>query len=244
MKKKSYCLIIDSGLGGLHILAKARKLCPAINFLYIADDKSLPYGNKSSKEITTSILSIYNRFKTCYNITSLVLACNTATAASINRLREILTIPIIGTEPNIKAPTKMHFKKIAILATPLTIKTKRFRNLTNEYTFSIPCNGLAAQIENLNLYKKKINLTHLINTLRIKQADCLVLGCTHYSFIASYLKVLNIPIFDSIDGVAKQIQLTLQSSAHKNGNTIILTTSHNTKLTNSYVKYYNKLLCK
>lgn len=242
MKKKPYCLIIDSGLGGLHILAKSRKLCPTTNFLYVADNKNLPYGDKTPIDIENSILQIYKRFKKCYNITCIVLACNTATACAINQLRNILSIPIIGTEPNTKAPNKLHCKKIAILVTPLTQKTNRYKHLLDKNCFTICCENLASKIENANLYHKHVNIDSLIKNIRTKKADSIVLGCTHYNFIANQLKTLQLPVFDSIEGVSKQIQLITSSLPSGNGNTIILTTLGNQKLQNSYINYYKHLL--
>ncbi len=244
MKKKSYCLFIDSGLGGLHILAKSRKFCPKANFLYIADDKNIPYGNKSPQEIENYILSILNRFQNCYNIVCLVLACNTATASAINSLRKKTTIPIIGTEPNIKSPSSLNYKKIAILVTPSTEKTIRYQKLTNDSCFTISCNNLATLIENSLQQNKDINLDQILSKIKDKNADAIVLGCTHYNFIVEKLKVLKLPIFDSIDGVSKQIRLVLNNSPIGTGNTIILTSSRNQKTQNAYIKYYKYLLSK
>ena len=73
-------------------------------------------------------------------------------------------------------------------------------------------------------------------------ADSIVLGCTHYNFIYDQLKTLKLPIFDSIDGVSKQIRLLTYNTSKNLGNTIIFTTSENKKLQSIYINYYNKLL--
>ena len=241
MKKKPYCLMIDSGLGGLHILAKAHKLCPHTNFLYVADDKNQPYGNKTQQNIEKAIIDIYNHYKTCYSITSIVLACNTATACTIDSLRNQLHIPIIGTEPNILTPRRMHFKNIAILTTPLTAQSQRFNKLISANCQPIICNNLASDIEKSLTMKTDIKINDLIDKIKSINADCIVLGCTHYTFIEKKLMALNLPIFDSIDGVCKQIRIITNSLPTGCGNIIIFTTTRNQKLQNSYIKYYKQL---
>lgn len=241
MKKKPYILIIDSGLGGLHILAKARKLCPTTNFLYIADDNNLPYGNKSPNKILNSIIAIYNRFRSCYQINAIVLACNTATAATIDKLRLIITIPIIGTEPNIRAALSMNYQRILTLATPLTVTLPRYLRLTTSKTSALTCPNLAQDIERALMHNVAIDLNDIIKQITAKNADSIVLGCTHYNFIADKLKLLNLPIFDSIDGVAKQIRRVASALQSGTGNTIILCTSMDSKKQNKYISYYKEL---
>lgn len=242
MKKSPYILVIDSGLGGLHILAKCKKLTPSSNFLYIADDKNLPYGSKSKNQIENAIYSIYARFKKYYKISCIVIACNTATACAINSLRQKINIPIIGTEPNTKTPTSLNYKNIIVLATPTTAESARFKRLLNNNCNVLICKNLATEIENCFLLNAKIDYTSLFNQIVSKNADCIVLGCTHYNFIEKKLQSLNLPIFDSLIGVAKQVRLLSKPTNIKNGKTIILTTSQNQTKQNKYLKYYKQLL--
>lgn len=241
MKKKNYCLIIDSGLGGLHILAKAILQNPTANFLYVADNKNLPYGNKSQKELQSIIFEIINRFSTCYNIKTVVLACNTATAATIDYLRQKLSIPIIGTEPNTTITTKLGFKNVAVLVTPLSASMPRIKSLIHANNKLVACPTLCGKIEDALKTKSAPDISNLIKYIKQNHFDAIVLGCTHYSFIASALSELNLPIFDSIDGTAKQISNYSHLFAERGDFRIILT-SHNQTLRASYQEYLNQLL--
>ena len=153
-----------------------------------------------------------------------------------------IPIPIIGTEPNIKTPTGLNYKNIAVLATPLTIQTKRYKNLLNKQTTSIECDSLAKDIEDSNLANTIIDISQIVDKLKAIKADSIVLGCTHYNFIIDQLKCLNLPIFDSVMGVAKQVRIITNHLSSSIGNTVILTTSGNKIIQNSYIKYYSKLI--
>ena len=100
--------LFDSGIGGISILEKLKQLLPNENFIYLADNRNCPYGNKSKKEI----ISLSN--KNCEKLIKLnckiiIIACNTSTTNSIKKLREIIAIPIIGIEPGLKPA--IHYTK-------------------------------------------------------------------------------------------------------------------------------------
>ena len=97
--------IFDSGIGGISILNNLKDILPNENFIYLADNKNCPYGSKIKKEIL--LLSYKNCKKLIeFKCKIIVVACNTATTNSIQKLREIISIPIIGIEPGIKPAIK------------------------------------------------------------------------------------------------------------------------------------------
>ena len=110
--KNEYILIYDSGIGGLTTFSNIIELCPKQNYIYFADTKNAPYGNKCKSELQLLILKNIKSLLKKYNIKLIVLACNTATTSSILFLRKELPIPIIGTEPNIKSPQNGNYKNI------------------------------------------------------------------------------------------------------------------------------------
>ena len=94
--------IFDSGMGGLSVLRHMYRQLPYAHFLYCADTDYAPYGDKSTELIMTRSLAITN-FMMSQNIQALVVACNTATAAAVDRLRATYPhIPIVGIEPGLK----------------------------------------------------------------------------------------------------------------------------------------------
>ena len=125
--------IFDSGVGGLSILKSLARKAVNENYIYLADNKNCPYGNKS--EIEISKLSIKNCEKLIkLNCKMIIVACNTATTNSINILRKQFDVPIIGIEPGIKpAINYTKTKNIGVLATNKTLSSKLFNEnlLTN-----------------------------------------------------------------------------------------------------------------
>ena len=124
--------IFDSGIGGISILDKLKDMLPNENFIYLADNVNCPYGSKSKKEIFS--LS----YKNCEKLIELdckaiIIACNTATTNSIKKIREIISLPIIGIEPGIKpAINHTKTKNIGVLATEKTLDSKLFIETLND----------------------------------------------------------------------------------------------------------------
>ena len=108
-------------LRNFHDENKLKELLPNESFVYLADNINCPYGNKSKKEIV--FFSVKNTSKLIeLNCKMIIVACNTATTNAIEKLREVIGIPIIGIEPGIKpAISYTKTKNIGILATEKTL---------------------------------------------------------------------------------------------------------------------------
>ena len=149
--------VFDSGLGGLSVLGALAEVCPAADLIYAADTAHVPYGNKTPEQIRARVLAMGQALIN-EGCTTLVVACNTATAEAIEALRaEHPDIPIVGVEPGIK-PAALNTKtgKIAVLATAATAKSQRLadligRHAPNKIIHVIPCHGWATEVETLNL---------------------------------------------------------------------------------------------
>ena len=226
MKNKSYILIYDSGIGGLTTLASIQKLLPKINIIYYGDIKNCPYGSKCKTELQHIIL---NNLKSLINrctISHIVLACNTATTATIEYLRSKITIPIIGTEPNVREPSKLGYKYIALLATPVTVKEEKLLNLEkslNTHSKNIGIKKLAKLIDdfyvlnkNENYKKSKILIKSKLKN--IPTSNAIVLGCTHYVYMKPYIESLGFKCFDGNEGVAKRLKHLIQNTMSHNEN--------------------------
>ena len=98
--------IFDSGMGGISLLRDAVRLLPHENFIYYGDNANAPYGDRSEKEIL-QLTSNAADFLLDHGVKALVIACNTATSASINILRQKLDVPVISMEPAIKPACEM-----------------------------------------------------------------------------------------------------------------------------------------
>ena len=124
----------DSGVGGLSVLREAISIMPNENYIFFGDSKNAPYGTKSVEEVKKL------RFKTAEfmmekKVKAIVVACNTATSAAIDDLREkYKDIPVIGIEPALKPAVKLNRKgNIIIMATPMTLREHKFVNLMDKY---------------------------------------------------------------------------------------------------------------
>ncbi len=215
--QKDYILFIDSGVGGLSTLSKVYKKMPA-NFLYYADNEHSPYGNHSANEIFEYLKNIINFLLKKYNIKLIVLACNTATTASIKRLRQhFCSIKFIGTEPALKLASNKGFKKILCASTPATLKQSRFIDLKNSIdatgakTIEYAAKTLASSIEKHLLFgtlSTSYNLKKELFKLATKAIKCdsIVLGCTHYVLVKSQIQnITQKHVFDGNFGVLKQV---------------------------------------
>lgn len=210
----------DSGLGGLSVLREAIKLLPRENFIYFGDSKNAPYGTRSVEEIKKLSFDAAD-FLFSRGIKALVVACNTATSASIEDLRNAYSgFPVIGIEPALKPAVELKRRgKILIMATPVTLAENKFNNLMKSFEKSseivpLPCPGLMELVES-----GKINGPEVEHFLRDKlrpfegyTISSIVLGCTHYPFVKGQLSAIvgsDIPILDGSIGTAKQLRRQL-----------------------------------
>lgn len=221
---ENFILFYDSGIGGLSTLAKTIHLLPHEHFLYFADNKNVPYGNKSQQEILSIVSSNIKALLKQFSVKLVVIACNTATGIAIDFLRRNFDVPFIGIEPSICiADKKSKTKEILVVATKATICSKRYFALTKRVkskVYSCFFTKLANKIEH-GFLDNSLNIQKEVELiLQTKQShpkiDQLVLGCTHYSFVANKLsKTTNLPVSDGNFGVAKNIKRTLEEQNNK-----------------------------
>lgn len=212
--------VIDSGIGGMSTLSYISTTLPSENIIYVADSNYAPYGGKSDQEITARMLKIFD-FLLTKKTKLFVLACNTATAASISKLRKGYPYPIIGMEPAVKPAAKTtQNHEVGILATAGTLKSVKFAALLDTYAsdhinfYTQPCEGLVEFIENGDIESKglKILLDKYLNPLLKENIDTLILGCTHYWFIKDLIQEIagdQIKVIDTNQAVANHVKNTL-----------------------------------
>lgn len=211
--------MFDSGIGGLTVLKELRKLLPNENYIYYADSKNNPYGEKSDSELMDIVTNIVD-FLISKDVKIIVIACNTATTRCINRLRKMYPDMIfVGTEPAIKVACDKNYKNTLVMATPGTIKSERTHELVklnkkrDQKITLLPCKGLADAIESGN--KDNINkvLHKLLDKYVDEDIDSIVLGCTHYPHAKKNIKELfpKVKLIDGNKGVSKQVKRQLES---------------------------------
>lgn len=213
--------VFDSGVGGLSILDEALRQLPNHDYLYFADSANAPYGEKPPEWIAQRSLAVCQSLAEA-GCQAIVIACNTATAEAIQRIRaELKAIPIIGVEPGIK-PAALQSQKglVGVLATEATLKSDKFNALLA--TLPGDCRfikqageGLVPLIESGQLHASETAalLAHHLQPMRTAGVDTLVLGCTHYPFLMPL--ILNqlgssVLIVDTSEAVVRQLARQLE----------------------------------
>lgn len=219
VNKNSKIGIFDSGLGGLSVLNTIRGLLPNESYIYIGDSKNAPYGTKTKEQVFELSKAICDTLIE-KDVKAIVIACNTATSAAINKLRDIYDIPIIGMEPAIKPALKQSIGKVAVLATEMTLKEEKFQKLVESLEdgyriIKLPAPDWVECVENhLNDSEYvKSSVTTLLEA-NIPSTHSLVLGCTHFIFLKDYIRDYyhnDVEIFDGNIGTALQLRNTLES---------------------------------
>lgn len=241
----------DSGVGGLSILLEARKLLPDETFIFLADQKNVPYGGKT-KEQLVDFLTHAMKFFMSQNVKAVVFACNTATVYTIDEMREKFDIPIIGTVPVIKTIAQItKTKKTAVFSTPATAKSEYLKNLIKKFADGVEVariggsnleelveEGKIDDYETIHVLKK-----HLVPLVE-NGVDAIALGCTHYPFLKNAIRKIvgdRVEVVDSGGAVARRLRQVLENEkmlADKKSVDMYFTTGNR----NKFEKIASKLL--
>lgn len=207
--------IFDSGVGGVQFAKVLKSSHPELKLKVIRDDKNMPYGNRTPREIKILTEAAIKPLMHCDVI---VLACNTATAYAIDYLRNKYPAKrFVGFEPALKvANTLTKTNQIAVLATPATLQSSRYLKLKQAYgtylkIYEPDVSTLAHQIETSSV--SWLSLKRTISQLNRLGVDCIVLGCTHYHLIEkeilSYTRN-NANIITPTEAIIRQIEKVLR----------------------------------
>lgn len=212
--------IFDSGVGGLSVAREIRGALPAEDLLYLADTAWCPYGDRSIEEVRGRSLAI-GRYLQDRGAKVLVVACNTASGAALEQLREALTIPVIGLEPAVKpAVAATRNGRVGVMATSGTVRSERLKRLLAAYAdgrevIPQPCPGLADMVEDglLDGPVLEDKLRELTEPLRRAGVDTVVLGCTHYVFVRDSIQQVfgpDVTLLDSGPAIARRTRQILE----------------------------------
>ena len=214
--------IFDSGVGGLTIAREIRTRLPHESLLYLADSAWVPYGGRPLNVIRERTLAI-GRFLEDQGAKVLVVACNTASGAGLEVLRDELKIPVVGVEPAIKpAAAATRNGQIGVMATEAMLRSERFDRLLRQYAADIhvvaqACPGLVELVEAgyTDGAEVRQQLQALLEPLQRAHVDAVVLGCTHYPLLREPISDLlgpEVRLLDSASAVAAQTERVLQES--------------------------------
>jgi glutamate racemase len=232
--------LFDSGIGGFSILHELFSVLPAAQYYYYSDDAFAPYGPKSDEEITKRAFLITETLLK-QDVDLIVIACNTATASSIDELRvRFPKIPFVGVEPYLNAYYKMPEgeKKVMVLTTESTGKSERFKRLksrldpdSNIDHYSLK--NLARQIEYFYYHphegaRFELEMSQELAFLKAKQYSHAILGCTHYPLIAERIeKTLQLKTISPCPYIASRVVALVKNNDTTTSATFYFYSSNN-----------------
>ncbi|HEX5351563.1 MAG TPA: glutamate racemase [Trichococcus sp.] len=212
MSKKAIGFI-DSGVGGLTVVKQAMKQLPNESIYYLGDSARCPYGPRPKEEVIQYTWEM-TQFLLKKDIKMLVIACNTATAAALDIIRERVDIPVVGViNPGSRAAIK-HSKneRIAVIGTKGTINSDVYKQTIKDKdkgisVISMSCPKFVPLVES-NQYNGSIAKKVVAETLKplLKESiDTLILGCTHYPLLTPLIQNVMGPCVTLIDSGAETV---------------------------------------
>jgi glutamate racemase len=225
-------VFIDSGVGGLPYYGAFKRAAPDRPVVYVADRANFPYGPKSREELSSILVDLGRRIVSRFDPEMVVVACNSASVSALGPLRSALPdIPVVGTVPAVKPAALFSRKRrIGVLATERTVRDPYIAYLSERFAPDCTMVGIAAP-ELVEFVEKRFLAATVadrlsvaagyIDRFRSLDVDAVVLGCTHFLFLAeefSQSAVPDIAVFDSREGVAKRALAVLEE--RRNGGPI------------------------
>jgi glutamate racemase len=218
-QKQDFIAVFDSGVGGISVLRHLVKRMPQERFLYYGDSANAPYGTKTVAQVQKLSLAVAEKLM-AQGIKALVVACNTATAAAVELLRnQYPDMIVVGIEPAVKlAADRFPKGTVGIMATPLTIDSERLHKLEDRWKeqcniIELPTPGLVELIEAGKAVSTESEaLLAPMLAPHAGKLDAVVLGCTHYPFAAAVIQKLlgeSTTLLDGGEGTAVQTQRRL-----------------------------------
>ncbi len=187
--------VFDSGLGGLTVWSELYKKLPHESLLYFGDGTNCPYGDRPRSEIISFVDEAVRRMLS-QGVKMVVIACNAATAMAIDHLRATYTIPFVGLEPAVKpAVETSRSGVIGVLATTATLGGELFRKTSERYSSQAKIltavgRGFVELVEGdrEDTPEARQTVAQVLEPLLQQGADRIVLGCTHYPFLAQAMR--------------------------------------------------------
>ena len=221
--------IFDSGVGGIAVLKDLVKALPGENFIYYGDNANAPYGELQQKRIQQLTFACVDKL-IGMNVKCIVIACNTASSAAVQAVRENYHLPVVGMEPAIRpAAAALKSGKALVMATPATLKQSLYLKRVEECNVSermipLPCPKLVELVEKGILEGSQIEeaVSAYFAPYRLEHIDAVVLGCTHFIHIRNSIACIanaiwpGVQIIDGNEGTAHQLIRVLEKHDLKN----------------------------
>ena len=224
--------IFDSGMGGLSVLHRAMQIMPGIDYIYYADKKNVPYGEKTEEQVKGFVDEII-KFLIAKDVDAIVIACNTATSVATKEYRSEFPVPIIGMEPAVKRAVEEFADipgRVLVAATPITIAGNKLLQLVDRVDDEKAVDLIAwpqlVRFAETGEFESEAVVKSLKESLLdypVNEYKAVVMGCTHFNYFKeNYKKIFpqTTKYVDGVDGTLRQLVRKLPrpvSEVEKNG---------------------------
>ncbi len=213
--------LFDSGVGGITILQAIQQLLPNEEVVMVGDQAHVPYGTRSLEEVRSFSVAVTD-YLLSQGSKIIVVACNTASAASLMYLRQHFpSVSIVGMEPAIKPASEQTLSgAVGVLATQATFQSELYASVVSRFAKGVrvyqgTCPGLVKAIEagKLDDGETRAILERALSPMLAANIDTIVLGCTHYPFITPLIRKIAgdaVRIIDPAPAIARQVNHLLE----------------------------------
>ena len=214
--------MFDSGFGGLTVARAAIDLLPHEDFVYVGDTGRYPYGPRPLDEVRAYAHEIARYLVEAHDVKMVVVACNTASAAALDELREALPVPVLGViDPGVRAVVAAtRVARVGVIATVGTVRSGAYQRAVAavgpQVALTIAaCPGFVEFVERdeVDTDQVRVLAERLLEPVRRDGVDTLLLGCTHYPFLARTIADVmgrDVVLVSSADETAFEVRARLE----------------------------------
>ena len=216
--------MFDSGFGGLTVARAVVDLLPSEDIVYLGDTARYPYGPQPLDEVRRFAVEIADELVLRRGAKLLIVACNTASAAALTTLEDRYDVPVVGViEPGARALAKATRNGVAgVIGTVGTIESGAYQRAVRQVADTVQlvplaCPGLVEFVERgeTDSHQLRVLAARLLDPARRAGVDSLLLGCTHYPFLARSLGDVmgrDVVLVSSADETAFEVRSMLEAA--------------------------------
>jgi glutamate racemase len=216
--------MFDSGFGGLTVARAVIDLLPAEHLVYVGDTGRYPYGPRDQREVRGFAHQIARHLVDDVGVKLVVVACNTAAAAALDELRDALPVPVVGViEPGVRSMVQVtQTGRVAVIGTVGTVSSGAYQRAVADIGAPVEltlaaCPGFVEFVERGELRSEQVHVLaeRLLAPVTEAKVDTLLLGCTHYPFLARTISDVvgrDVVLVSSADETAFAVRRLLEST--------------------------------
>jgi glutamate racemase len=215
--------MFDSGFGGLTVARALIDLMPAEDLVYFGDTGRYPYGPRSLDEVREFARQITRLLVDVHHVKMVVVACNTAAAAALDLLRFEFEVPVVGViDAGVRAAAQVTRNgKVGVIGTVGTISSGAYQRAAQDHRAPVQltcqaCPGFVEFVERGETDSEQVHVLaeRMLQPVRASGVDTLLLGCTHYPFLARTISDVmgrDVVLVSSADETAFDVLSILES---------------------------------